>query len=118
MEVNQQFVSQFTEKNILKQDIIKTIYSKFYNENEMDEKLSGCLHISEGNQPEQFKLIKLISDSINHCDSADKLLRFRLYVNELDDILTTNHELVRKDRLLSYLFTDDTSNQRDSTDIS
>ena len=118
MEVNQQFVSQFTENNILKQDIIKTIYSKFYNGSEIDEKLSGCLHISEGNQPEQFKLIKLISDSINHCHSADKLLRFRLYVNELDEILTTNHELVEKDALLKYLFVDDTTDQRDSSDIS
>lgn len=118
MEVNQQFVSQFTEKNILKQDIIKTIYSKFYNGSEINKKLSECLHISEWNQPEQFKLIKLISDSINHCDDANQLLRFRLYVNELDSILTTNHKLVEKDRLLKYLFVDDISNQEDASDIS
>ena len=118
MEVNKQFVSEFTEKNILKQDIIKTIYSKFYNGSEIDEMLSGCLHISEWNQPEQFKLIKLISDSINHCDDANQLLRFRLYVNRLDNILTTNHELVWKDRLLRFLFVDNTSNQKDSSNIS
>ena len=118
MEVNKQFVSEFTEKNILKQDIIKTIYSKFYNGSEINKKLSECLHISEWNQPEQFKLIKLISDSINHCDDANQLLRFRLYVNELDSILTTNHKLVEKDRLLKYLFVDDISNQEDASDIS
>lgn len=118
MEVNKYFVQQFNEKNILKQDIINSIYSKFYERNDMKEKLDGCLVISAGNEPEQFKLIKLISDTIDNCWSCSALLRFRNAVNWLDDILTNNHDLVEKDDLLRYLFADNLSNREDLTDIS
>lgn len=114
MEVNKWFVEQFNEKNILKQDIINNIYSKFYSQNDIKEKLEGCLVINEWNEPEQFKLIKLISDTIDDYDSSNKLLRFRNAMNELDDILTNNHELVNDDILLKYLFAD---NLRDNSDV-
>lgn len=118
IDVNRYFVEQFNEKNILKQDIINTIYSKFYNQDDINEKLDGCLTISEWNEPEQFKLIKLISDTIDNCWSSNSLLRFRNAINWLDDILTNNHELVRDDILLQYLFWDNLSNGSDITDNS
>ncbi|MBO4516508.1 hypothetical protein J5751_03650 [bacterium] len=37
MKVNQKFVAQYTEKNILKQDIIKSIYKKYYNSKDIDD---------------------------------------------------------------------------------
>lgn len=118
MEVNRYFVEQFNEKNILKQDIINTIYSKFYKQEDINEKLNGCLTINEWNEPEQFKLIKLISDTIDNCWSSNSLLRFRNAINWLDEILTNNHELVRDDVLLQYLFGDNLSNNGDVTDAS
>jgi len=120
MEVNRQFVAQFTEKNILKQDIIKTIYKKFYNERDLDDIFNNenkYLTIGEGNEPEQFKLIKLISDSIDHYESADQLLNFRLYVNQLDGFLASK-ETIQKDKLLRALFADNLSSNNDNYDVS
>lgn len=120
MEVNRQFVAQFTEKNILKQDIIKTIYKKFYNERDLDDIFNNenkYLTIGEGNEPEQFKLIKLISDSIDHYESADQLLNFRLYVNQLDEFLASK-ETIQKDKLLRALFADNLSSNNDNYDVS
>ncbi len=119
MEVIKDEVSKFNEKNILKQDIIKTIYSKFYNKNDIDEKLNGCLIVSEGNESEQFKLIKLISDSIeNYKESPNQLMRFRNYINQLDEKLSTNKDLVEKDDLLRYLFADNLAVKADVVDSS
>ena len=118
MEVNKSFVKQFNEKNILKQDIINNIYSKFYSQNDIKKKLESCLVINEWNEPEQFKLIKLISDTIDDYDSSNKLLRFRNAINELDNILTNNPELVNKDPLLQYLFADNLNDDSDRTDTS
>ena len=118
MEVNKSFVKQFNEKNILKQDIINNIYSKFYSQNDIKKKLEICLVINEWNEPEQFKLIKLISDTIDDYDSSNKLLRFRNAINELDYILTNNPEFVNKDPLLQYLFADNLNDDSDRTDTS
>ncbi|MBQ2600616.1 hypothetical protein II582_04615 [bacterium] len=118
MDVNKQFVAQFNERNILKQDIIKSIYKKFYNESDINEKFDSYLTISEGNEPEQFKLIKLISDSIDFYDNANDLLRFRQHVDQLDEILTTNHEVVEMDDLLKYLFADNPNKRSDVVDES
>lgn len=121
MEVNKQFVAQFNERNILKQEIIKSIYKKFYNINNLDEVLNKenqYLSISKWNEPEQFKLIKLISDSIDHYDNSGELLRFRQYVNEFDKILTTDKKIVEKDELLRYLFTDNINRKTDMVDLS
>ena len=117
METLKLNVQQFNEENILKQDIINSIYSKFYNPIDFNKKLEDWLIIDKWNDPKQFQLIKLISDTIKNC-STSELLKFRNAVNELNDILTTNHKLVEKDRLLKYLFVDNTSNQGDASDIS
>ena len=119
MEVIKGEVSKLNEKNILKQDIIKTIYSKFYNKNDIDEKLNNCLIISEGNEPEQFKLIKLISDSIeNYKGNPNQLMRFRNCINKLDKNLSTNKDLVENDDLLRYLFADNLAVKADIVDSS
>ena len=119
MEVIKSEVSKLNEKNILKQDIIKTIYSKFYNKNDIDEKLNNCLIISEGNEPEQFKLIKLISDSIeNYKGNPNQLMRFRNCINKLDKNLSTNKDLVENDDLLRYLFADNLAVKADIVDSS
>ena len=47
MEVNREFVQQFNEKNILKQDIIKTIYSKFYNKNDIIQNINRLKPLGE-----------------------------------------------------------------------
>lgn len=117
MDVNKNFVEQFNEKNILKQDIIKTIYSKFYNKNYIDEQLSDCLLISEWEKPAQFKLIKLISDSIDNYESANQLLQFRNYINKLDEFISSK-DIIKKDRLLTLLFANDLSNNADILDNS
>ena len=118
MEVNKQFVQQFNEKNILKQDIIKSIYSKFYNKTDIDEKLKWSLIINEWNEPEQFKLIQLISDTIDNCNSANELLRFRNAINKFDEILDTKQDMVKKDDLLKFLFADNVSDISDVNDTS
>ena len=120
MEVNKQFVAQFTEKNILKQDVIKCIYKKFYNTNDLDDIFNNdakYLTIGEWNEPEQFKLIKLISDSIDYYQSADQLLNFRLYINQLDEFLSSK-KTIERDKLLRALFADNLSSDSDNLDIS
>lgn len=117
MEVNKSFIEQFNEKNKLQQDIINNIYSKFYDQNGM-KNFEWCVSINEQDEPEQFKLIKLISDTIDNCWSSSELLRFRNTMNELDEILTNNHELVKEDTLLKYLFADNLSDNSDITDTS
>lgn len=116
IKVSKMLVEQFNEKNILKQDIVNSIYSKFYSQNDMKTKFESFLNISEWNEPEQFKLVELISNTIDNCSSSSELLRFRNAMNELDDILTNNHELVNEDALLQYLFADNLGYSGDITD--
>lgn len=116
IKVSKMLVEQFNEKNILKQDIVNSIYSKFYSQNDMKTKFESFLNISEWNEPEQFKLIELISNTIDNCSSSNELLKFRNAMNELDDILTNNHKLVNEDVLLQYLFADNLGYNSDITD--
>lgn len=116
MKVSKIFVEQFNEKNILKQDIINSIYSKFYSQSDMKTKFESFLNISRWNEPEQFKLIELIVNTIDNCSSSNELLSFRNAMNELDDILSNNHELVIQDSLLQYFFADNLNNNNDTTD--
>lgn len=118
MDVNRQFVKQFNEKNILKQDILKSIYTQYYDENSVNKILNDKLIISEWETKEQYKLVKLISDSINNCKDADELLRFRNLINKFDNILETNKKLIKEDKLLSTLFIDDENDAHDIYDES
>lgn len=120
MKVNQEFVAQYTEKNILKQDIIKSVYKKYYNSKDIDDIFNNenkYLTINEWNEPQQFKLIKLISDSIDHYDSAEQLLNFRLYVNQLDKLLSSKN-VVERDPVLKALYGDNLSSDNDKWDMS
>lgn len=117
MDVNRQMVQEFNEKNILKQDIFRSIYSKYYDEDSLNKISNDRLVISEWNSKEQFKLIKLISDSINMCKWSE-LLRFRNLINKFDKILEENPKLVKKDKLLSVLFGDNKDDENDIYDNS
>lgn len=115
LEANKLLIQRFNEENILKQDIIYTIYSKYYDD--LDEKLDQWLQINEKTKPAQFKLIELISKSIDHYElDANQLLRFRNYINKLDNILATNHDVIEKDDLLRYLFVDNKNTKDDRVD--
>ncbi len=118
-DVNRQMIQEFNEKNILKQDIIKNIYSTYYDPESLNKICNEKLNINEWNTPEQYKLIKLISDSINNCRNANELLRFRNLINELNDILNNRTtDYVNKDSILSYLFADNKQNKNDQYDTS
>ena len=119
LESNKVLIQKFNEENILKQDIIYTIYSKFYNQDELIKKFDKCLPINKDTEPAQFKLIELISKSIDcYWWDANQLLRFRNYINKLDTILTTNHDVIEKDYLLRYLFVDKQNIKDDVVDCS
>jgi hypothetical protein len=47
MDVNKQFVKEFYEKNILKQEIFKSIYTKYYDQDSIDKIINDKLVISE-----------------------------------------------------------------------
>lgn len=120
LEVNKLLIQKFNEENILKQDIIYTIYSKFYSQEYLSQQLDSSLPpINEKKKPAQFKLIDLISKSIDSYKwDATQLLRFRNCINKLDNILTTNDEVIKKDDLLRYLFVDNKNTQNDTVDTS
>lgn len=121
IDTNKSFIKRFNEKNILKQDIIKNIYKMFYSEKDINNILNSkteFLSISKSKEPEQFKLVKLISDSIDHYDNANQLLRFRNYVNQFDRILNSEPQLIKGDLLMKYLFANNLSDNQDLTDIS
>lgn len=110
-------VQKFNEKNILKQDILKMIYIKFYNKDVLDEKFNNGFEVNEKREPEQFKLIKLISDSIDNYKSANQLLEFRNYINKFDELLSSK-DIVKNDRILTEFFANDLSNDGDIRDKS
>lgn len=126
MELNKKYIAQFTEKSILQQDIIRTIYSKFYNKTDIDENLSNCLTITQWNQPEQFELIKLIYNSIDNIDKLDSincnknanlLLEFRNDINKLDELLSSK-DIIKNDKVLTELFANNLSTDTDIHDNS
>jgi hypothetical protein len=47
MDVNRQFVKEFNEKNILKQEIFRSIYSKYYSQDSINKIINDKLVISE-----------------------------------------------------------------------
>ena len=114
MDVNKQFIKEFNEKNILKQEIFRSIYTKYYDQDSIDKIINDKLEISEWNDKQQFKLIKLISDSINNCKNSNELLRFRNLITEFDRLISPNLNYVKNDKLLKTLFA---NNLNDDNDI-
>lgn len=113
---NRSRVELFNEKNLLKQDIIRNIYTNYYNSQDLDVLFSWKFEIS-AQKPEQYKLIWLIYRSISNCKSAEELLKFRNLINNLDNLLW-NSEVVEWDSLLQYLFADNVYDKNDIYDQS
>jgi len=118
MDVNKQFVKEFNEKNILKQEIFRSIYTKYYGQDSIYKIINDKLEISEWNDKQQFKLIKLISDSIDNCKNSNELLRFRNLITEFDKLISPNLNYVKNDRLLKTLFANNLNDDNDIYDQS
>lgn len=118
MDVNKQFVKEFNEKNILKQEIFRSIYTKYYDQDNIDKIINDKLEISEWNDKQQFKLIKLISDSIDNCKNSNELLRFRNLITEFDKLISPNLNYVKNDKLLKTLFANNLNDDNDIYDQS
>ena len=118
MDVNKQFVKEFNEKNILKQEIFRSIYTKYYDQDSIDKIINDKLEISEWNDKQQFKLIKLISDSIDNCKNSNELLRFRNLITEFDRLISPNLNYVKNDKLLKTLFANNLNDDNDIYDQS
>lgn len=118
MDVNKQFVKEFNEKNILKQEIFRSIYTKYYDQDSIDKIINDKLEISEWNDKQQFKLIKLISDSIDNCKNSNELLRFRNLIVEFDRVISPNLNYVKNDKLLKTLFANNLNDDNDIYDQS
>lgn len=118
MDVNKQFVKEFNEKNILKQEIFRSIYTKYYDQDSIDKIINDKLEISEWNDKQQFKLIKLISDSIDNCKNSNELLRFRNLIAEFDRLISPNLNYVKNDKLLKTLFANNLNDDNDIYDQS
>lgn len=112
LNVNKRLVENFYEKNLLEQEIISCIYGNFY---EWEDIFNGNHPlIIWANQPEQLKMIELISNSIEYYkNDANKLWQFRNCIAMLWDLLK-NKDKVEKCNLLKSLFLDDRHNDQDS----
>jgi len=109
-------VEEINERNILRQDILKNIYSKFYKTFDIDELFKWQFFVWK-DKPWQFKLVDLIARSIDNCKSSFELLRFRDLISRFDKYIT-NPDIVKKDKLLVYLFTDNRHSDNDIYDTS
>jgi hypothetical protein len=109
-------VEMFNERNLLRQDILKSIYSMFYGISDVEELFGSSLEISH-DDTKQYNLIDLIAKSIENCKSSFELLRFRNDVAKLHQYIM-NKDIVGKDQLLSYLFMDNINTDNDTSDIS
>lgn len=112
LNVNKRLVEKFYEKNLLEQEIISCIYGNFY---EWENIFNGNYPlIIWANQPEQLKMIELISNSIEHYkNDAHKLWQFRNCIAMLWDLLK-NKDKVENCSLLKNLFLDDRRNDQDA----
>lgn len=111
MYANKDKVELFNEKNLLKQDILKNIYTNFYNEQDVNALFNWKFEVSP-QKTEQYKLIALIYHSIDKCESADDLLKFRNMITQLDTLLLQDN-VVENDEILRYLFADNVLDEND-----